>query len=78
LVRACDIPVVVGNCVHYETALELMEPVSPAFSWESDQAPACTTRGVLGVGVPQVTATADVARLETSTCGAADASGGDH
>ncbi len=25
LVRACDIPVVVGNCVHYETALELME-----------------------------------------------------
>src|SRR5205823_9547538 len=25
LVRNCDIPVVVGNCVHYETALELME-----------------------------------------------------
>ncbi|HUZ86819.1 MAG TPA: GuaB3 family IMP dehydrogenase-related protein [Candidatus Baltobacterales bacterium] len=61
LVRACDIPVVVGNCVHYETALELMETGIAGILVGVGPGAACTTRGVLGVGVPQVTATADVA-----------------
>ena len=61
LVRACSIPVVVGNCVHYETALELMETGIAGILVGVGPGAACTTRGVLGVGVPQVTATADVA-----------------
>src|SRR3979411_257827 len=61
LVRACDIPVVVGNCVHYATALELMETGIAGILVGVGPGAACTTRGVLGVGVPQVTATADVA-----------------
>ncbi len=61
LVLACDIPVVVGNCVHYETALELMETGIAGILVGVGPGAACTTRGVLGVGVPQVTATADVA-----------------
>ena len=61
LVNKCDIPVVVGNCVHYETALELMETGIAGILVGVGPGAACTTRGVLGVGVPQVTATADVA-----------------
>jgi len=61
LVRSCDIPVVVGNCVHYATALELMETGIAGILVGVGPGAACTTRGVLGVGVPQVTATADVA-----------------
>jgi IMP dehydrogenase len=61
LVRSCDIPVIVGNCVHYETALELMETGIAGILVGVGPGAACTTRGVLGVGVPQVTATADVA-----------------
>src|SRR5437868_9211418 len=61
LVRACDVPVVGGNCVHYETALELMETGIAGILVGVGPGAACTTRGVLGVGVPQVTATADVA-----------------
>ena len=61
LVRACDIPVIVGNCVHYETALELMDSGIAGILVGVGPGAACTTRGVLGVGVPQVTATADVA-----------------
>jgi IMP dehydrogenase len=61
LVAACDIPVVVGNCVQYDTALELMETGIAGILVGVGPGAACTTRGVLGVGVPQVTATADVA-----------------
>ncbi len=61
LVAACNIPVVVGNCVHYATALELMETGIAGILVGVGPGAACTTRGVLGVGVPQVTATADVA-----------------
>ena len=61
LVRACEIPVVVGNCVQYDTALELMETGIAGILVGVGPGAACTTRGVLGVGVPQVTATADVA-----------------
>ena len=56
-----SVPVVVGNCVQYETALELMETGVAGILVGVGPGAACTTRGVLGVGVPQVTATADVA-----------------
>jgi len=61
LCRAVSIPVVAGNCVQYETALELMETGLAGILVGVGPGAACTTRGVLGVGVPQVTATADVA-----------------
>jgi IMP dehydrogenase len=55
------IPVVAGNCVEYETALELMQTGIAGILVGVGPGAACTTRGVLGVGVPQVTATSDVA-----------------
>jgi IMP dehydrogenase len=61
LSRSLDIPLVVGNCVQYETALELMDTGVAGILVGVGPGAACTTRGVLGVGVPQVTATADVA-----------------
>src|SRR5207237_841595 len=61
LSRSLDIPLVVGNCVQYETALELMDAGIAGILVGVGPGAACTTRGVLGVGVPQVTATADVA-----------------
>ncbi len=59
--RARSIPVVVGNCVTYETALDLMETGIDALLIGVGPGAACTTREVLGVGVPQVTATIDAA-----------------
>ncbi|MGH7777093.1 MAG: GuaB3 family IMP dehydrogenase-related protein [Candidatus Dormibacterales bacterium] len=61
LCRTVAIPVVAGNCVQYDTALELMETGVAGILVGVGPGAACTTRGVLGVGVPQVTATADVA-----------------
>lgn len=61
LVRNSKMPVVVGNCVEYYTALELMATGVDGILVGVGPGAACTTRGVLGVGVPQVTATADVA-----------------
>ena len=61
LAQELRIPVVVGNAVHFGTALELMEEGIAGILVGVGPGAACTTRGVLGVGVPQVTATADVA-----------------
>jgi IMP dehydrogenase len=61
LTSNCPIPIVVGNCVEYEGALELMEDGIAGILVGVGPGAACTTRGVLGVGVPQVTATSDVA-----------------
>jgi IMP dehydrogenase len=61
LCRTVSLPVVVGNCVQFETALELMETGVAGILVGVGPGAACTTRGVLGVGVPQVTATCDVA-----------------
>src|ERR1700676_1889083 len=61
LVRACEIPVVVGNCVHYETAVELMETGIAGILVGVGPGAACTTRGALGVGVPQVRPAPDFA-----------------
>jgi IMP dehydrogenase len=55
------IPVIVGNCVTYEVALGLMATGASAILVGIGPGSACTTRGVLGIGVPQVTATCDVA-----------------
>ncbi len=59
--KAMRIPVILGNCVTYEQALDLMEAGADALLVGVGPGAACTTRGVLGVGVPQVTATVDVA-----------------
>jgi IMP dehydrogenase len=61
LTAALDIPVVVGNCVDYATALELMDTGIKGLLVGVGPGAACTTRAVLGVGVPQVTATSDCA-----------------
>ncbi|MDE1975941.1 MAG: GuaB3 family IMP dehydrogenase-related protein [Elusimicrobia bacterium] len=59
--RKMKIPVVVGNCVTYSVATELMEAGAAGLLIGVGPGAACTTRGVLGLGVPQVTATVDCA-----------------
>ncbi len=59
--RATKIPVIIGNCVTYETTVELMETGAAGLLIGVGPGAACTTRGVLGIGVPQVTATVDAA-----------------
>jgi IMP dehydrogenase len=54
-------PVFVGNCVSYEAALDLMRAGADAVLVGVGPGAACTTRRVLGIGVPQVTAAADCA-----------------
>lgn len=56
------IPVAVGNCVSYAAALELMETGIAALLVGVGPGAACTSREVLGIGVPQVTATIDCAQ----------------
>ena len=67
LCSSLSIPVIAGNCVEYHTALELMETGIAGILVGVGPGAACTTRGVLGVGVPQVTATSDVAAAR-ETC----------
>jgi IMP dehydrogenase len=59
--KKMKIPVIVGNCVTYEVALELFETGLSGVLVGIGPGAACTTRGVLGIGVPQVTATCDCA-----------------
>ncbi len=54
-------PVILGNCVTYEVALNLMKAGAAGVLVGIGPGAACTSRGVLGVGVPQATATADCA-----------------
>ena len=61
LLETVDIPVIVGNCVGYDSALELMETGIDAVLVGVGPGAICTTREVTGVGVPQVTATLDCA-----------------
>jgi len=61
LVSSIPIPVVVGNCVSYGAALEIMRTGIAGLLVGVGPGAACTTREVLGVGVPQVTATMDCA-----------------
>ncbi|NJL19659.1 MAG: GuaB3 family IMP dehydrogenase-related protein [Leptolyngbyaceae cyanobacterium SM1_3_5] len=55
------IPVILGNCVTYEVALNLMKAGAAGVLVGIGPGAACTSRGVLGVGVPQATAVADCA-----------------
>jgi IMP dehydrogenase len=59
--RFMPIPVAVGNTTNAEAAYRLMEQGAAAVFVGVGPGAACTTREVLGIGVPQVTAIADVA-----------------
>ena len=60
-IREVPLPVVVGGCASYHTALHLMRTGAAGVLVGVGPGAACTTRGVLGIGVPQATAIADVA-----------------
>jgi IMP dehydrogenase len=59
--KARKMPIVVGNTVGYDVSVELMEAGISGLLVGVGPGAACTTRGVLGLGVPQVTATIDCA-----------------
>lgn len=59
--KTMKIPIIIGNVVSYQAALELMETGCAAILVGVGPGAACTSRGVLGIGVPQVTATVDCA-----------------
>jgi IMP dehydrogenase len=58
-VRDLEIPVIVGGCASYQAALHLMRTGAAGVLVGVGPGHACTTRGVLGLGVPQATAIAD-------------------
>jgi IMP dehydrogenase len=60
-IASLDVPVVVGGCASYHTGLHLMRTGAAGVLVGVGPGAACTTRGVLGIGVPQATAIADVA-----------------
>src|SRR3989440_6621431 len=60
-IPSLDVPVVVGGCASYHTALHLMRTGAAGVLVGVGPGAACTTRGVLGIGVPQATAIADAA-----------------
>jgi IMP dehydrogenase len=65
LIKFCNerkVPVILGNCVTYDVTLELFETGCAGVLIGIGPGAACTSRGVLGLGVPQVTATVDCAR----------------
>ena len=57
LCQTMSLPVIVGNCCSYSAALELMRTGINGILVGVGPGAACTTRDVLGVGVPQITAT---------------------
>jgi IMP dehydrogenase len=60
-IREYEIPTIVGGCASYQAALHLMRTGAAGVLVGVGPGNACTTRGVLGIGVPQATAIADVA-----------------
>ncbi|HEX2433500.1 MAG TPA: GuaB3 family IMP dehydrogenase-related protein [Gaiellaceae bacterium] len=72
-IASIPIPVIVGGCASYQTALHLMRTGATGVLVGVGPGAACTTRGVLGVGVPQATAISDASAarvqhlLETGT-----------
>lgn len=60
------IPVILGNCVTFEVALQLMEIGVAGILVGIGPGAACTSRGVLGIGVPMATAIADAAQARDS------------
>jgi len=61
LTKSVTMPVVVGNCVSYSACLELMRTGIAGVLVGVGPGAECTTRAVLGIGVPQITATIDCA-----------------
>ena len=61
LCQMMDLPIIVGNCCSYSAALELMRTGVDGILVGVGPGAACTTREVIGVGVPQITATLDCA-----------------
>jgi IMP dehydrogenase len=59
--KSIPIPIIAGNCVSYSACLELMKTGISGVLVGVGPGAACTTREVLGVGVPQITATIDCA-----------------
>ena len=59
--KAIPLPIIVGNCVSYNAALGLMRTGISGVLVGIGPGAACTTREVLGIGVPQITATMDCA-----------------
>jgi len=57
--KKLKIPVVIGNCVTFEVTLELLETGAAAILVGIGPGAACTSRGVLGIGVPMATSIAD-------------------
>jgi IMP dehydrogenase len=60
-IATMPVPVIVGGCASYQAALHLMRTGAAGVLVGVGPGAACTTRGVLGVGVPQATAIADAA-----------------
>ena len=56
-----EVPCILGGCASYSTGLHLMRTGAVGVLVGVGPGAACTTRGVLGIGVPQATAIADVA-----------------
>lgn len=65
-IKDMKIPVLLGNCVGYKVALSLLETGCQGIFVGIGPGTACTSRGVLGIGVPQVTATCDCAAARDS------------
>jgi IMP dehydrogenase len=61
LCQQIPLPVIVGNCVSYSACLELMQTGVASILVGVGPGAACTSREVLGLGVPQITATIDCA-----------------
>ncbi len=59
-IKEVPVPVIVGGCASYATGLHLMRTGAVGVLVGVGPGAACTTRGVLGIGVPQATAIADV------------------
>ena len=59
--QSITMPIIVGNCVSYSACLEVMRTGISGVLVGVGPGAACTTREVLGVGVPQITATMDCA-----------------
>jgi IMP dehydrogenase len=60
------VPVMIGNCVTYEVTFELMKAGAAAVLVGIGPGAACTSRGVLGIGIPMATAICDCAAARDS------------
>lgn len=61
IINTLQMPIIIGNCTSYDAALDLMNTGADGILVGIGPGSACTSRVVLGIGVPQVTATIDCA-----------------